>query len=329
VKLHIVENGGNIVYNQGVSDIFQLNGNQKICAPNIPIQGPFSLWEGCVGHADITAGQSISVFGLITCAGVFYCYFREGRLTDVVGFHAPSGTLRVKAGRKEGAKFGHPAEEAKIFGIDFTSVKVVVANGPSTCAYGNNVTREEAINRSLKCGIDVILNTFTETDILVYENAGMGIFGVNSSGHFGEPGKEPANLQVATQAHVEPGGSSIWNCCYLTKAAVSAVEAADDCRELESLRWFRDKYMHCTADGRRDVLRYYRAAPSIIQQIESNPGAIDVYKEIYWSVIRPAVRAIHNGNFSEAYDIYRSMVFDLEAQYLSGVVPASGQGRGK
>ena len=105
--------------------------------------------------------------------------------------------------------------------------------------------------------------------------------------------------------------------CYLTTACVEQRGLPDDCDELTTLRLFRDGYMRTQPGGEEDILEYYEKAPKIVDVISKQNNKSEVYDYIYSDVIVPCVEYIKNGENEEAYEIYRSMVKELETKYLS------------
>lgn len=103
--------------------------------------------------------------------------------------------------------------------------------------------------------------------------------------------------------------------CYLTTACVQYKGLSDDCDELETLRSFRDGYMHESAEGIRDVHEYYRTAPCIVAAIDSSGDACQVYEKLYSEVIVPCVRLIKADRYDEAYKKYKHMVKTLEEKF--------------
>ena len=74
------------------------------------------------------------------------------------------------------------------------------------------------------------------------------------------------------------GGSSSGNDndsggCFLTTACTEAKGLPDNCRELETLRHFRDNYMMNVPEGKADIAHYYKTAPSIVNAINNSPTA--------------------------------------------------------
>jgi hypothetical protein len=100
--------------------------------------------------------------------------------------------------------------------------------------------------------------------------------------------------------------------CFISTAITSCLGLPDDCRELTTLRRFRDTCMARTPEGRQEVERYYQIAPHIIELISQRPDAAAIWRCLWTSHLAPAIAAIEHGDHSRAYGIYRNMVLSLE-----------------
>lgn len=313
MKIHFVKGDGGREYNKTVEALFQLNGNQRVVAAGLP--SAMSNWgvpEGAVVHARISEGEGATVWNLQTCSAVLYCYLNEGKLSDVVAFHAPSGSRNIKLGDRKGTLFGSPKLEAETYNIKFDAWKVVIANGPQTSNYSGSL--QERVSRVIKEGlVDIFEITGDGDDIFMYECTS-GMFGVNGQGHLGEPGG--AKPKVALE--LEDGGKQEKNdrCCYLTTATTLALGKPDNCPELMTLRWFRDHVLAARPGGYDDILQYYQSAPVIVQCINAAADHAAVYQNLYLTAIAPSITAIQAGQYERAYGIYRAMVERLAQQYL-------------
>jgi hypothetical protein len=110
--------------------------------------------------------------------------------------------------------------------------------------------------------------------------------------------------------------------CYLTTAACRSLSLPDDCPELTALRWFRDHVLLNTDAGRREVAEYYATAPTIVAAIDASGGAAEMYREIYWGRILPAVAAVSRHDFPTAHAVFRALVSEMRARYRSGAAGA-------
>jgi hypothetical protein len=96
-----------------------------------------------------------------------------------------------------------------------------------------------------------------------------------------------------------PGG------CFLTTAAVSHMKQKDNGEVLNTLRDFRDTYMRKNKEKSKDVAWYYKNAPRIVAALDKRDDADKVYKKMYSDFIKPAYKAIQEGDDAHAYEIYK------------------------
>lgn len=104
--------------------------------------------------------------------------------------------------------------------------------------------------------------------------------------------------------------------CFLTSACTAARGLPDDCRELQTLRSFRDNWLKKTDEGIELVARYYEIAPKIVAAIDAKPDRIEIYDKIYQDMVTSCVVLIGQGKYQEALVIYQSMTLDLEKEYI-------------
>ena len=97
--------------------------------------------------------------------------------------------------------------------------------------------------------------------------------------------------------------------CFLTTAIVEYRGEADDGPTLTKLRNFRDTYL---ADYPEEVKKYYQVAPKIVAAIpKDNPTWDWVGKQI-----DSAIEHIDNNMLDKAHQTYKSMVLELETNWL-------------
>ena len=113
---------------------------------------------------------------------------------------------------------------------------------------------------------------------------------------------------------VKKSGRSIG--CFITTAVVKSLGEPDDCSELQALRKFRDTYMQDLPSRRTEVWEYYEVAPRVVAAVEASLDAGQEWNRVFGDFLAPAVEAISAGRLSEAHDLYRRMVRDLEAKWL-------------
>lgn len=108
--------------------------------------------------------------------------------------------------------------------------------------------------------------------------------------------------------------------CYLTTACMKHfMENFDDnCDELMTLRWFRDKFV-----SKEDINHYYEVAPIIIEEIEKLEDNDKIYDYIYDHIVKTSVDAIKVGNYDFAYNRYKSSVIALEEKFAKPKIEKS------
>lgn len=103
--------------------------------------------------------------------------------------------------------------------------------------------------------------------------------------------------------------------CFITTAASCALHKGRDCDELNFLRKFRDEYIKASPEGRALVEEYYNVAPKIIQKINCEANASDIYAALWEKYIISSTNKILEEQWQEAQDIYVAMVVDLSRKY--------------
>ncbi|MBR2385277.1 MAG: hypothetical protein IKA99_06710, partial [Clostridia bacterium] len=98
--------------------------------------------------------------------------------------------------------------------------------------------------------------------------------------------------------------------CFLTSACVNFLGLPDDCKELTTLRNFRDNYLKQTHQGQILVKNYYEIAPAILEKIEKSINKKDIFAYIY-KEISLSVKAIEQKNYEKAVCSYKNMVEKL------------------
>ena len=80
----------------------------------------------------------------------------------------------------------------------------------------------------------------------------------------------------------------------------------DNCYELSVLRWFRDNFVL-----EEDIKHYYEVAPIIIETINKEDKADEIYEYIYENIVEYCVEQIEQGNYDVAYKRYKNSVQTL------------------
>lgn len=100
--------------------------------------------------------------------------------------------------------------------------------------------------------------------------------------------------------------------CFITTAVCNHRGLEDNCRELETLRKFRDKYLLKTAEGNALVQEYYKIAPEIAVKI-THPHDL----QYAWEAIQKCILLIESNENIEAIYEYKKMVYQLSAKLLT------------
>jgi len=96
--------------------------------------------------------------------------------------------------------------------------------------------------------------------------------------------------------------------CFITTAAVEHNNEPDEGKLLTTLRKFRDNYMKKDPEKMKDVKWYYDNAPAIVKGLNNLKNSKVVYNRIYQQYLRPAMKAIEEGDNKKAYTIYKNVM---------------------
>lgn len=97
--------------------------------------------------------------------------------------------------------------------------------------------------------------------------------------------------------------------CFVTTSCCGLIGLEDDCFELRSLRWFRDRILPSLDGGNRDIATYYRVAPRICSILmRRHPEKL---LEVYWRYIVPCVGLVTLGFYESARARYSLMMREL------------------
>ena len=101
-------------------------------------------------------------------------------------------------------------------------------------------------------------------------------------------------------------------CCYITTACTEVMGLSDDCEALMTLRGFRDGWLRDQDGGEGLIQRYYDEAPKIVKAIQAKDDAPVILKSIFREKIEPAVGLIQSGRHQDAFELYVSVIRELE-----------------
>ena len=107
---------------------------------------------------------------------------------------------------------------------------------------------------------------------------------------------------------------------FITRAAMRGAGLPEDCYELSVLRMFRREYVGALEDGEAVLSEYADKAPQITQAIDGLSGedSRKVWECLYVAGLIPAVLLITAGRWEQAYQLYRSLLHELQEIFLKG-----------
>ncbi len=113
--------------------------------------------------------------------------------------------------------------------------------------------------------------------------------------------------------------------CFITTAVCGSLNKPDDCDELMTMRWYRDK-IKAEDEGMATLIReYYRVAPQIVNKIDNSKNAEMIYKELWENQVSKIFQNVKQKKYKEAELQYINMLVDLCGRYrvplASGIGP--------
>lgn len=103
--------------------------------------------------------------------------------------------------------------------------------------------------------------------------------------------------------------------CFLTSACVEAKGLPDDCRELQTLRSFRDTYLRNAAGGDKEIAEYYLIAPKIVENIKKRSDKALIFDRIFEELVKPCVALAEAGDDRGAHALYRDYTLRLKREF--------------
>ncbi len=113
--------------------------------------------------------------------------------------------------------------------------------------------------------------------------------------------------------------SSSKSWCFLTTATCIALGKEDNCDEILNYKKYRDEHLRFDDNGRDLIVEYYRIAPGIVEKIDAEKNAKELYLQLYNQYIKVGYDYLQKSDLVNAKRIYIEMVQQLCNKY--GVVP--------
>lgn len=99
--------------------------------------------------------------------------------------------------------------------------------------------------------------------------------------------------------------------CYLTTACVEHKGLSDNCRELQTLRNFRDEYVAKNEKGLLLISEYYEKAPKIVNVINNSKNKSSILDDLYSKILQ-TIELIDNNEKEKAFQMYYLTAKELE-----------------
>lgn len=105
--------------------------------------------------------------------------------------------------------------------------------------------------------------------------------------------------------------------CFLTTACVYHKGLADNCEELQTLRWLRDNFMAKNEAGKALLQSYKTEGPRMLKAMREFDNRPEILDYLHEQLVQPSVALIKAGDFQEATDYYAAFVKEMMSKYLS------------
>ena len=109
--------------------------------------------------------------------------------------------------------------------------------------------------------------------------------------------------------------------CFITTAVCSSLNKPDDCDELMTMRWYRDKLKSEDPDMKELIKEYYRTAPDIVKKIDCEPDASNIYRGLWDNSISKIYRSLKQAEYRNATLRYIDMFEKLCGKFDTPLSP--------
>ena len=103
--------------------------------------------------------------------------------------------------------------------------------------------------------------------------------------------------------------------CFITTAVCSSLNKPDDCDELMTMRWYRDKLKSEDPDMAALISEYYRTAPLVVKKIDNDSDASLVYRQLWEDSISKIYHSLKKKEYRDATLRYVDMFEGLCRKY--------------
>ncbi|MEW9053434.1 MAG: CFI-box-CTERM domain-containing protein [Neobacillus sp.] len=119
-----------------------------------------------------------------------------------------------------------------------------------------------------------------------------------------------SSRSYSSSSYVSSSSSSS-SLCFLTTATCVALGKEDNCEEIKAYKSYRDEHLRFDEDGRDLIVEYYRIAPFIVQQINEQQNANEIYVDMYKRYIKVGYSYLQSNDLKNAKATYIGMVKEL------------------
>ena len=109
--------------------------------------------------------------------------------------------------------------------------------------------------------------------------------------------------------------------CFITTAVCGSLNKPDDCDELMTMRWYRDKLKAEDPVMAELIKEYYRVAPLVVKKIDETSEAPMVYRQLWDNSVSKIYQDIKAKEYYQAKLQYMSMLEELCMRYNEPLAP--------
>lgn len=120
----------------------------------------------------------------------------------------------------------------------------------------------------------------------------------------------PVTLDQITQLKIARKRGGI---CFITSAYAEYLNKSDDCKELMTLRRYRDTYVLNLDNGGNIIKEYYRIAPLILNSLYESTEKDKIFKQVIIPNLEKCLNLIENNDMEKAFNTYSELVLTLKS----------------
>lgn len=118
-----------------------------------------------------------------------------------------------------------------------------------------------------------------------------------------------SNYHTTTSGTSSGNASNSGSFCFITTAVCEYYGKEDDCKELCTLREYRDNWLRHQKDGEALITEYYNSAPLIVSLMKKSLNYEEHCKYLMKQYIEPCVSLIEEKKYQECKELYKQMFY--------------------